>query len=140
MMRFLAALAGLVLATTSALAQDFGSRQQDVFNHIISAGKSCVNVNMDGVHVTACALRDGTTRLLGISVPMSGSVQGDESARACKSTFTADLSPFASQLSPKLECEGGTPTALSQSAALTAVYMHTLNRVWVHIRSQERDA
>lgn len=138
--RFLTALAGLVLAASAALAQDIGSRQQDVFNHIVSAGKACVNMSVDGIPVTACALRENGTRLLGISVPMSGMMQGEQNARTCKSTFTADISPFASQLSPKLECEGGTPAALAESPALVAVYMHTLNRVWVYIRSQEREA
>lgn len=140
MRRIFIALAGLVLAASAAFAQDFGGRQQDVFNHVLATGKSCLNVSIDGLPISVCVVRENGIRLLGISVPMSGTVQGDDSARACKSTFTVDISPSASQLSPKLECEGGTPTALAQSAALTAVYMHTLNRVWMYLRSQEREA
>lgn len=140
MRRFALVLAGLVLAASTALAEDFGSRQQDVFNHIMATGKSCVTISLDGLPVTACIVRENGVRLLGISVPMGGMMQGEQTARACKSTFTADVSPFASQLFPKLECEGGTPTALTESPALVAVYMHTLNRVWMYFRSQEREA
>lgn len=140
MRRFILALAGLVLAASTVLAEDFGSRQQDVFNHVLASGKPCITVSLDGLPVTACVVRESGVRLLGISVPMSGMMQGEQNARTCNSTFTADVSPFASQLSPKLECDGGTPTALTESPALVAVYMHTLNRVWVYFRSQEREA